>query len=149
MIKNRHARVLIIGSGPAGYSAAVYAARANLKPVMVTGVEQGGQLTTQCSRWPTPASRTAIPPRADCRSYRGWCYFFPKIFSLDRRNSTSCDVEARCNDSLRCGKRPNRSTIEAWPLANPRTASASFLRAVNFSMLSAWSFISSECINGM
>ena len=41
MIKNRHARVLIIGSGPAGYSAAVYAARANLKPVMVTGVEQG------------------------------------------------------------------------------------------------------------
>jgi thioredoxin reductase (NADPH) len=46
MIKNRHARVLIIGSGPAGYSAAVYAARANLKPVMVTGVEQGGRLMT-------------------------------------------------------------------------------------------------------
>ncbi len=54
MIKNRHARVLIIGSGPAGYSAAVYAARANLKPVMVTGVEQGGQLmtTTDVENWP-------------------------------------------------------------------------------------------------
>ncbi len=39
----KHARVLILGSGPAGYAAAVYAARANLKPVLVTGLEQGGQ----------------------------------------------------------------------------------------------------------
>ncbi len=40
----KHCRVLIVGSGPAGYSAAVYAARANLNPVMVSGLEQGGQL---------------------------------------------------------------------------------------------------------
>ena len=50
----KHCRVLILGSGPAGYSAAVYAARANLQPVLVTGVEQGGQLmtTTDVDNWP-------------------------------------------------------------------------------------------------
>jgi thioredoxin reductase (NADPH) len=49
-----HAHVMILGSGPAGYSAAVYAARANLKPVLITGVEQGGQLmtTTDVENWP-------------------------------------------------------------------------------------------------
>ena len=54
MSSPKHARVLIIGSGPAGYSAAVYAARANLKPVLITGVEQGGQLmtTTDVENWP-------------------------------------------------------------------------------------------------
>jgi thioredoxin reductase (NADPH) len=51
---NRHANVLILGSGPAGYSAAVYAARANLNPLLVTGVAQGGQLmtTTDVENWP-------------------------------------------------------------------------------------------------
>ena len=50
----KHCRVLILGSGPAGYSAAVYAARANLNPVMVAGIEQGGQLmtTTDVDNWP-------------------------------------------------------------------------------------------------
>ncbi|SBP88618.1 thioredoxin-disulfide reductase [Thiomonas delicata] len=50
----RHAKVLILGSGPAGYSAAVYAARANLKPVLITGMAQGGQLmtTTEVDNWP-------------------------------------------------------------------------------------------------
>ncbi len=54
MSSPKHARVLIVGSGPAGYSAAVYAARANLNPVLVTGVEQGGQLmtTTDVENWP-------------------------------------------------------------------------------------------------
>ena len=49
-----HAKVLILGSGPAGYSAAVYAARANLKPVLITGIAQGGQLmtTTDVDNWP-------------------------------------------------------------------------------------------------
>jgi thioredoxin reductase (NADPH) len=54
MSNPKHCRVLILGSGPAGYSAAVYAARANLKPVLITGVEQGGQLmtTTDVDNWP-------------------------------------------------------------------------------------------------
>lgn len=54
MSENKHCRVLILGSGPAGYTAAVYAARANLNPVMVTGMEQGGQLmtTTDVDNWP-------------------------------------------------------------------------------------------------
>ncbi|QBE62240.1 thioredoxin-disulfide reductase [Pseudoduganella lutea] len=54
MTITKHARVLILGSGPAGYSAAVYAARANLKPMLITGVEQGGQLmtTTDVENWP-------------------------------------------------------------------------------------------------
>ena len=54
MTTTKHARVLILGSGPAGYSAAVYAARANLKPMLVTGIAQGGQLmtTTDVDNWP-------------------------------------------------------------------------------------------------
>ena len=53
-MSTKHAHVLILGSGPAGYSAAVYAARANLKPVLITGIAQGGQLmtTTEVDNWP-------------------------------------------------------------------------------------------------
>jgi thioredoxin reductase (NADPH) len=54
MSDTKHCRLLILGSGPAGYTAAVYAARANLEPVLVTGLEQGGQLmtTTEVDNWP-------------------------------------------------------------------------------------------------
>lgn len=54
MSDQKHCRLVILGSGPAGYSAAVYAARANLNPVIITGVEQGGQLmtTTDVDNWP-------------------------------------------------------------------------------------------------
>ncbi len=54
MSENKHCRLLILGSGPAGYTASLYAARANLSPVLVTGIEQGGQMmtTTDVDNWP-------------------------------------------------------------------------------------------------
>jgi thioredoxin reductase (NADPH) len=59
----RHARLLILGSGPAGYTAAVYAARANLRPVLVTGIAEGGQLmtTTDVDNWPADAQGVQGP----------------------------------------------------------------------------------------
>ena len=59
----KHAKVLILGSGPAGYTAAVYAARANLQPVLITGLAQGGQLmtTTDVENWPADANGVQGP----------------------------------------------------------------------------------------
>ena len=59
----KHSKVLILGSGPAGYAAAVYAARANLKPVLITGMAQGGQLmtTTDVDNWPADAQGVQGP----------------------------------------------------------------------------------------
>jgi len=61
--QSRHSRLLILGSGPAGYTAAVYAARANLKPVVVTGLEPGGQLmtTTDVDNWPADSGGVQGP----------------------------------------------------------------------------------------
>ncbi len=59
----KHARLLILGSGPAGYTAAIYAARANLKPVLITGIAQGGQLmtTTEVDNWPADVNGVQGP----------------------------------------------------------------------------------------
>jgi thioredoxin reductase (NADPH) len=63
MTTSTHAKVLILGSGPAGYTAAVYAARANLKPLLITGLAQGGQLmtTTDVDNWPADAQGVQGP----------------------------------------------------------------------------------------
>lgn len=63
MANEKHCRLIILGSGPAGYSAAVYAARANLNPVLITGLEQGGQLmtTTDVDNWPGDAQGVQGP----------------------------------------------------------------------------------------
>jgi thioredoxin reductase (NADPH) len=63
MSNTRHARVLILGSGPAGYTAAIYAARANLKPLLITGIAQGGQLmtTTEVDNWPADVNGVQGP----------------------------------------------------------------------------------------
>lgn len=62
-MSTKHAKLIILGSGPAGYSAAVYAARANLNPVLITGIEQGGQLmtTTDVDNWPADADGVQGP----------------------------------------------------------------------------------------
>ncbi|MFT5294700.1 MAG: thioredoxin reductase (NADPH) [Colwellia sp.] len=67
MSEARHCPLLILGSGPAGYTAAVYAARANLKPVMITGMQQGGQLTTttEVENWPGDADDLTGPALMD------------------------------------------------------------------------------------
>jgi len=66
-VSQKHSRLLILGSGPAGYTAAVYAARANLKPVLVTGLAQGGQLmtTTDVDNWPADAVGVQGPELMD------------------------------------------------------------------------------------
>ncbi len=63
MSETKHSRLLILGSGPAGYTAAVYGARANLNPVLVTGIQQGGQLTTttDVDNWPGDADGVQGP----------------------------------------------------------------------------------------
>ena len=63
MSASKHAKVLILGSGPAGYTAAVYAARANLDPMLITGMAQGGQLmtTTEVDNWPADANGVQGP----------------------------------------------------------------------------------------
>jgi thioredoxin reductase (NADPH) len=64
MSEIKHCRLLILGSGPAGYTAAIYAARANLNPVLITGLEQGGQLmtTTEVENWPGGEADLQGPP---------------------------------------------------------------------------------------
>ena len=63
MTNSQHAKVLILGSGPAGYTAAIYAARANLQPMLITGMAQGGQLmtTTEVDNWPGDAQGVQGP----------------------------------------------------------------------------------------
>lgn len=62
MGEKQHHKLIILGSGPAGYTAAIYAARANLKPTLITGMEQGGQLTktTDVDNWPGDVSGLRI-----------------------------------------------------------------------------------------
>ena len=90
----KHARLLILGSGPAGYTAAVYAARANLKPVLVTGIAQGGQLmtTTDVDNWP-----------ADDAGVQG-----PELMERFQKHAARFDTEVVFDQvhSVKLGQRP-------------------------------------------
>jgi thioredoxin reductase (NADPH) len=91
---SRHLKLLILGSGPAGYSAAVYAARANLKPVLITGIAPGGQLmtTTDVDNWP-----------ADADGVQG-----PDLMERFRRHAARFDTEIVSDHikSVKLGSRP-------------------------------------------
>jgi thioredoxin reductase (NADPH) len=92
----KHARLLILGSGPAGYSAAVYAARANLKPVLITGLAQGGQLmtTTDVDNWP-----------ADAQGVQG-----PELMARFQQHAERFDTEMIFDEihTVKLGERPLR-----------------------------------------
>jgi thioredoxin reductase (NADPH) len=92
----RHSRLLILGSGPAGYSAAVYAARANLRPLLITGIEQGGQLmtTTDVDNWP-----------GGPHGLQG-----PQLMDQLRQHAARLDVEMVLDqvESVELGQRPFR-----------------------------------------
>ena len=82
----KHAKVLILGSGPAGYTAAVYAARANLNPVMITGMAQGGQLmtTTEVDNWPADANGVQGPELMQRFAAHRQCRLFQSAVSPHR-----------------------------------------------------------------
>ena len=100
MTTPRHSRLIILGSGPAGYSAAVYAARANRKPLLVTGLQPGGQLmtTTEVDNWP-----------GDVEGLLG-----PDLMDRMRRHAERFGVEMASDEITRVelGKRPFRLTGE-------------------------------------
>ena len=79
----KHSKLLILGSGPAGYTAAVYAARANLQPVLITGMEKGGQLTTttEVENWPGDPNDLTGPLLME-RMHEHATKLKPKLFSI-------------------------------------------------------------------
>src|SRR3954467_11984844 len=96
LLPTRHLRLLILGSGPAGYTAAVYAARANLKPVLIAGIAQGGQLmtTTDVDNWP-----------ADADGVQG-----PELMERFRRHAERFDTEI-IHDHIQVAKLAERPLV--------------------------------------
>jgi thioredoxin reductase (NADPH) len=91
MSEVKHCRLLILGSGPAGYTAAIYAARANLNPVLITGLEQGGQLmtTTEVENWPGGDESLQGPPLMESMRLHAERFHTEIIFD----HIQSCDLK--------------------------------------------------------
>jgi thioredoxin reductase (NADPH) len=89
----KHCRLLILGSGPAGYTAAIYAARANLNPVLITGLEQGGQLmtTTEVENWPGGDETLQGPPLMENMRQHAQRFHTEIIFD----HIQACDLKQR------------------------------------------------------
>ena len=119
----KHSKLLILGSGPAGYTAAVYAARANLQPVLITGMEKGGQLTTttEVENWPGDPNDLTGPLLME-RMHEHAAKFeteiiFDHISRVDlqnrpfRRHENSVftfQAKGECNDRFYPNRTPNR-----------------------------------------
>ena len=97
----RHSRLLILGSGPAGYTAAVYAARANRAPLLITGLEQGGQLmtTTDVDNWP-----------GDVEHLQG-----PALMDRMRRHAERFNTEIVFDTINRAELRQHLSAVKGFP----------------------------------
>src|SRR5579885_704796 len=142
-MNRKHQRLLILGSGPAGYSAAVYAARAGLNPVLITGLEQGGQLmtTTEVDNWPGDDAGV-LGPELKERMRRHAARFGTELISdhihaadLKQRpfllQATTASTPATRSSSppaprpCTSGCPPRRPTVAgAYPAAPPATASS-------------------------
>ena len=140
-----HSKVLVLGSGPAGYTAAVYAARANLKPTLITGMEQGGQLTTttEVDNWPGDP-KGVMGPELMNRMLEHAERFETKIvfdeiveahlqekpLRLVGNNGTyTCDtLIIATGASAKYLGIPSEETLKACPPAQPATASSTATR---------------------
>ena len=128
MSESKHSRLIILGSGPAGYTAAVYAARANLQPTLITGIAQGGQLmtTTDVDNWPADAEGVQGPDlmvRFQAHAERfGTEMIFDQINQVDLQNrpftltgdmgTYTCDALIICTGaSAKCLGLPSEETF--------------------------------------
>ena len=99
MTDARHSPLIILGSGPAGYSAAVYAARANRKPLLITGLQEGGQLmtTTDVDNWPGDVEGLQGPALMQRMRHHAERFgtLSRKQFAVGRSTSSQCSRDSR------------------------------------------------------
>src|SRR5690554_7062206 len=113
----RHEKLIILGSGPAGYTAAVYAARANLNPVLITGMQMGGQLTTttDVDNWPGDAEGVQGPELMERMKAHAERFETEIIFDQDRKSTRLNSSHVRISYAVFCLKKKNSSMSTVYP----------------------------------